>query len=414
MIRSVAAIPLNALEATDPAGSATMEERDHCEGDSVAKGDRSNDRSPFFVSPVVCRNCRPVTRQSNVRLRPVARSLNGLPLCYGPESLSELHHVQDWSSLHRTGLDIVFVVGVLTRLLLFLGDLSLTGVENGHHVTLLRLEFTQSVPHDSVESVEGNRTVGRLDHQYRVIAVLGGGTETESEDRTREDVVDVWTPSRSLSQLRTLVESLHRGNGSSGVGSLGSSHCEGSSLLLAYLDTILGTNGATVAHVATVTIEASLLLHREDVNNVSDVSYRPLNLGNTSDDDPQVLDSLVQSEATPPTPIVEPIVTPVLPEPRIPTRLLSVRQTVDPLWTQPTMILPADTRRKYLHIRCRATTGGTADDGVVITSELKSTGGLAFLNTANTTGLDLPHTGAVYATAIGTNPVLVDVWSVTE
>lgn len=146
---------------------------------------------------------------------------------------------------------------------------------------------------------------------------------------------------------------------------------------------------------------------------MSDMSYRPLNLGNTADDDPQVLDSLVQSEATPPTPVPERIVTPALPEPKIPTRLLSVRQSVDPLWMSPTLILPADTNRQYLYLTVTSP-AATATDGVAVVSEVK--GSLATLGIL-THGRVLPldgHTGPVWVLGSGAAPVNVDVWSVTR
>lgn len=146
---------------------------------------------------------------------------------------------------------------------------------------------------------------------------------------------------------------------------------------------------------------------------MSDVSYRPLNLGDTADDDSQVLDSLVQQEANPPTPVIEPIVTPSLSEPRIPTRLLSVRQLVDPLWQSPTMLLPADPERKYLYL-CVTSPAGTTTDGVAVVSEVKgSVATLGILTHGRTLPLD-GHTGPVWVLGSGAAPVNVDVWSVTK
>lgn len=149
---------------------------------------------------------------------------------------------------------------------------------------------------------------------------------------------------------------------------------------------------------------------------MSDVSFRSLNLGNTADDDPQVLDSLVQQEANPPTPVVEPIVTPSLPEPRIPTRLLSVRQLVDPTWAAPTMVLPADTERKYLTVSVTSP-AGTTTDGVAVVSEVKgSVATLGILTHGRTLALD-GHTGPVWVLASSVSAaaaVYVDAWSVTK
>lgn len=145
---------------------------------------------------------------------------------------------------------------------------------------------------------------------------------------------------------------------------------------------------------------------------MSDPSFRPLNLGNTSDDDPEVIDSLVQTVSEPPKPQVEPIVTPALPLPVKPNRLFSVRQTVDPSWDRPTLILPEDTRRKFLRINVTSPTD-VADDGVVIIDHVgASTGRPVVMHGAD---IELPgYTGAVFAIATGSAAVYVDCWSVTE
>lgn len=143
---------------------------------------------------------------------------------------------------------------------------------------------------------------------------------------------------------------------------------------------------------------------------MSDPSFVPLNLGNTADDDATVLDSLVEGVSAPPTPEIEPIVTPVLPSPKVTTKLLSVRQLVDPLWLSPTVLLPEDSRRKYLYVTVTSP-ADTATDGVM----LRSDGGMgtALLTHGKTVPLD-SHTGPLLAIAVGAAAVYVDVWSVTE
>lgn len=146
---------------------------------------------------------------------------------------------------------------------------------------------------------------------------------------------------------------------------------------------------------------------------MTDPVFRPLNTGDTQDDDPQVIDSLVEAVSAPPTPVVEPIVTPPLPEPKVPTRLLSVRQRVDPTWSAPTLLLPEDTRREYLYVSVTsAAETAVTTDGVIFRSETgPAVGGL--LMHGNSLPLD-HHTGALLVSAIGTDPVYVDVWSVTK
>lgn len=142
-------------------------------------------------------------------------------------------------------------------------------------------------------------------------------------------------------------------------------------------------------------------------------TFGPLHTGDTHDDDGQILDALFEQNSNPPAPPVTPIVTPVLRDPKIPTRLMSIRQLIDPTWLRPTMILPEDCDRQSLTLRVTSP-NTTATDGVVILSEVHgSTVGKGFL----AHGQDLTlynHTGALYVLGAGAASVYLDVWSVTK
>jgi hypothetical protein len=143
---------------------------------------------------------------------------------------------------------------------------------------------------------------------------------------------------------------------------------------------------------------------------VSDPSFGPLVVGNVNDDDAAVIDSLVEQAPEPPAPVVEPIDATPLITPPVPTRLLSVRQSVDPTWQSPTLLMPADNKRKSLSIRVES---DTATDGVVIMSDVRNGAGLARLYPGTLLTLD-HHTGGVRVMAVGAAAVNVNVWSVTE
>lgn len=141
-------------------------------------------------------------------------------------------------------------------------------------------------------------------------------------------------------------------------------------------------------------------------------AFVPLTLGDTRDDDGEITDSLVETVSAPPTPVVEPIVTPSLPDPIVPTRLLSVGQLVDPAWASPVLLLAEDVRRQHLHLTVTSP-AGTATDGIVIRSDYGPTIGSAVLLHGRSLTLD-NHTGTLLVMAVGAAPVRVDVWSVTK
>lgn len=145
---------------------------------------------------------------------------------------------------------------------------------------------------------------------------------------------------------------------------------------------------------------------------MSEPIFRPLTLGDTSDDDGQVLDQLFEAEPNPPTVPVAPVDTPPLPQPTPSTRLLTRRQSVDPTWSTLTQLLPEDTRRKNLVVRVTSP-DDTATDGIIIRSDNGPALGGAFLAHGQDLTL-IGHTGAVLVAASGAAAVNVDVWSVTE
>lgn len=145
---------------------------------------------------------------------------------------------------------------------------------------------------------------------------------------------------------------------------------------------------------------------------MSDPSFGPLVVGDVTDDDAEVIDSLVQQAPEPPAPVVEPIASTPLVTPTVPTRLLSTRQLVDPAWPTPTLLLPADKTRKSLSVKVTSP-ANTATDGVVVMSDVRNGEGLALVCHGTLLTLD-HHTGDVRVKANGAAAVYVDVWSVTE
>ncbi|HXK37031.1 MAG TPA: hypothetical protein VJ553_05625 [Candidatus Paceibacterota bacterium] len=84
---------------------------------------------------------------------------------------------------------------------------------------------------------------------------------------------------------------------------------------------------------------------------------RPIYGGNTSDDDPQVIDSLFQESQTPPDPAAS-ITDPAGPlpvPPRRPTRILTGNILLQPTWDKPTLLLPEDLNRKRIAIAVEPT-----------------------------------------------------------
>lgn len=127
----------------------------------------------------------------------------------------------------------------------------------------------------------------------------------------------------------------------------------------------------------------------------------PTLAGNHADDDPQVLDSLVQQAAEPPKPDALPTERPdpIMPEPPPVTRLLTGMMNIQKAWNAPTLLLPADPRRKSLRLILSST---TATDYVRVSDEqnkVQSVSGSLIVPVYGG-GVDLgAHTGPVWVYA---------------
>lgn len=141
---------------------------------------------------------------------------------------------------------------------------------------------------------------------------------------------------------------------------------------------------------------------------MSTPEFRELHLGDTSDDDPQVLDSLVQQQANPVPPIPDVLTSEVVERPKRITRMQSGRLTIQSTW-QPVRVLPPDTFRISLFI---AMDSADPTDTVLIadTSDNAMTGGSIFQ--ANPLPLR-DHTGAVWAYNPTAHSVSISYWAVT-
>ncbi len=138
---------------------------------------------------------------------------------------------------------------------------------------------------------------------------------------------------------------------------------------------------------------------------MSNPIFRPLNTGDPNDDDGQVIDNLLTDTSEPPTPISQPIDIITEAQRPVPTRLFTGEQLIDITWSQPTLLMPADTNREHLTIRAFSTNPGgigtPADaytDFVYIMDETGKPG--ARLHHGQSLTLD-KHTGAVWVTCQG-------------
>jgi hypothetical protein len=150
---------------------------------------------------------------------------------------------------------------------------------------------------------------------------------------------------------------------------------------------------------------------------MSEQTFRPLNLGNVEDDDPTVIDSLVQQEANPPDARHLPIQLDREPRPRRipPTRLIpSGYQVFDPLAADPWMrVMGPDSRRLFTHIRIGICTNAT--DGVIIADDKGAPAGRVYGSTTQQTTMDIPgHTGQLWIMAFGAAGVPVSWWAVAS
>lgn len=139
--------------------------------------------------------------------------------------------------------------------------------------------------------------------------------------------------------------------------------------------------------------------------------FVPLNTGDVNDDDPQVLDSLFIETDAPPIPVVQPVPA-AQPVPQdTPNRLLTGTQLIDPAWTTPTQLLPADLNRKHL-ILTVISPSASATDYVKITGDPNADAGPTF-SAAPPMCLD-DYTGPLYARATGAAVVRVTWQAVTK
>jgi hypothetical protein len=141
---------------------------------------------------------------------------------------------------------------------------------------------------------------------------------------------------------------------------------------------------------------------------------------NVRDDDGQVIDSfLIETDSPPPIEDAkEPIMFVALPQPKIPTRLMTGEFTIDSTWT-PVKVMPADNNRRNLNLYVCSPTS-VATDGIRFSDDLgmlATAGRLLHNNTLTLTGF----TGTLYISAVGnaanntaSAPVTLAYWAVTE
>ena len=136
------------------------------------------------------------------------------------------------------------------------------------------------------------------------------------------------------------------------------------------------------------------------------------------DSDARILDSLVESEAEPPSPKELPtetrIVEHVPPKPL--SRLMSGTTMLDALWNAPTMIAPADRNRESILIAAAAVTGvafvAIADDPGKLMSVYNAgaagvtvPGAFIMIPAAGASYTITKHTGPLYAIAVNSTGV---------
>ena len=147
--------------------------------------------------------------------------------------------------------------------------------------------------------------------------------------------------------------------------------------------------------------------------------FVPLNTGDTSDDDGQVLDSLFIETDTPPEMQIEPLPDrKPIEEPARTTRLLTGNLSLNPLWTSPTLLLPADGNRKDFYIRVTSSNlvAPVVTDYIWLADESGKTGTTESARLFHGQDLNIGmHTGPLYVSALGsTEPLYVSYWSTTR
>jgi hypothetical protein len=142
-----------------------------------------------------------------------------------------------------------------------------------------------------------------------------------------------------------------------------------------------------------------------------------LYLGDTNDDDAQVIQSyFTPAPDGPPNVYKEPIPDQTVVVPVVLNRLLPGNQLIDPLWAQPSQILPSDEFRIMLMVKAFST---TATDGILIADNpnalISPDGALLPKLGARMLPADGwinlgPYTGALAATAFGAAAPVLFTW----
>jgi hypothetical protein len=141
---------------------------------------------------------------------------------------------------------------------------------------------------------------------------------------------------------------------------------------------------------------------------------RPTLAGDWNDDDGQVFADLVEPQNEPLPPPADAMVAPISDRPARPGRLLTGTLAVDPAWTAPTLLLPADPLRQSVTIQNNS---GTATDGLRVADDpgkLMTATACGSVFPANTLTLDR-YTGAVWVSAAdAAAAVPCSYWGVTS
>ncbi len=148
---------------------------------------------------------------------------------------------------------------------------------------------------------------------------------------------------------------------------------------------------------------------------MSEPTFRPLNTGDTSDDDGAVIDSFFVETNNAPERVADVAVVPTVARPVPTNRLMTGSLTVSNTWTDATMLLPADQNRKHLEIRVN----GTVDvDFIRVSDEsgkLNSDTGAGRVYANQAPFILDDYTGAVWVSAVGsTGSPVVSWWGVTR
>lgn len=141
---------------------------------------------------------------------------------------------------------------------------------------------------------------------------------------------------------------------------------------------------------------------------MSVADFRELHTGDTSDDDAQVIDSLVQPQANPPAPLPDEMTETVTKRPAQRTRIQTERVVLQTAW-DPVKILNPDADRKVLTVSINS---ASATDFVTVGDEPNNAKNGGSIFQANPLTL-LGHTGALWVYNPTVNAITVSYWTVT-